>query len=164
MFSRQYEENDFFGVPGRPGGRPAGAFRGGFLGTIKCSGNKCEAQCTQMLKDNTCTASGGSQQTLKDKLFGKCEAYVMEVKKELNEFWSENVLKTAVKWKEYSEDAKAKLNTLKCRYTCRVEHYQKQLNKLFNEYISLVATNYTLRTKLLNANICAVLQASLEEK
>ncbi|KAK3747982.1 hypothetical protein QZH41_019785, partial [Actinostola sp. cb2023] len=105
-YIRQYEENDFFGVRGRAGGRPAGAFRGGFLGTRKCSGGKCTMQCTQMYKDNTCTGSGGDASRA---VFKACENYIGSTKKQLMAFWQENVLKIVATWEKYKVDAKAKL-------------------------------------------------------
>lgn len=113
-YIRQYEENDFFGVPGRAGGRSSRAFRGGYLGTAKCSGNKCEVQCTQMFKDNTCTATGGDTFKLKDELSKKCEKFVAEVKKQVNEFWNSNILNAAKEWDKYAKDAQEKLKAAKC--------------------------------------------------
>ena len=108
FFCRQYEENDYFGVSGRAGGRPAGAFRGGFLGTRKCSGSSCTIQCTQFFSDNTCKGTGS------DAVFKKCEVYVAAVKNQLNAFWNNNVLNIAKTWKKYSDDAKARLKNVKC--------------------------------------------------
>ncbi|KXJ19599.1 uncharacterized protein LOC110254369 [Exaiptasia diaphana] len=113
-YIRQYEENDFYGIKERPSGRADSAFRGGYLGTIKCSGGKCEAECTQMINDNKCTATGGEYDA-RNKLEEKCKVYINEVKRQLMEFWDEHVLTTADEWKNYREDAKAKMSANTCR-------------------------------------------------
>ncbi|KAK3742029.1 hypothetical protein QZH41_006966 [Actinostola sp. cb2023] len=65
IYIRQYEENMYFGVPGRQGG-PSSANRGGFIGTIVCpSSAKCTVQCSQMVADNICTLQGVHKATLR---------------------------------------------------------------------------------------------------
>ncbi|KXJ19581.1 hypothetical protein AC249_AIPGENE11305 [Exaiptasia diaphana] len=116
-YIRQYEENEYYGIPARSTGRTIkkDSDFGGFMGTRKCSGNKCEMQCTQTIKDNTCTATGAGIETLKEQIKNKCQGYINDVKRQLMDFWTENILKTSEMWKKYGEDAKAKLKGAKCQ-------------------------------------------------
>jgi len=108
-YIRQYEENDFFGVSGRAGGRPS-AWRsefGGIVATRNCSSvSKCTIECTQMFSDNTCSVYGGDAM---GRAIDKCEEYLKQVKTQLNQFWDNNVLNVVNTWQKYADDAKAKL-------------------------------------------------------
>lgn len=109
-YIRQYEENDYLGVAGRPNPR-ATAFRGGFLGTRKCSGGECSMECTQMIADKKCTVTGGNAE---DAVFKACETYNQETKKQLKAFWENNIMGVVTVWEKYRDDAAAKLSKVTC--------------------------------------------------
>jgi len=95
-------------------GRPDSAFRGGYLGTKECSGNKCTIQCSQMFTEKTCTATGAESWKLGEELAKKCGGYVQQVKEQLNAFWEQRVLNSAKIWKKYSEEAEKALDATRC--------------------------------------------------
>ena len=103
----------YFGIPGRAGARAAGAHRGGFLSTKKCSGRTCTVECTQIVKDNVCTfnnGSSGQEVTI-------CETYLAQVKKQLTTFWQDQLLDVVKIWEKYGQQAQDKLDSATCEYT-----------------------------------------------
>lgn len=114
IYIRQYEENMYFGIPGRAGGGPASQARGGFLSTKECSGRTCTVECSQMMKDNICTFNNGSPKFVDQERKNICETYLAEVKKQLSDFWKDQILDVAKIWEKYGQQANDKLASIKC--------------------------------------------------
>lgn len=114
IYIRQFEENMYFGVPGRVGG-PATAKRGGYLGTRVCRSSQCSMQCSQMIRDSLCTVKNSrKRETLSARVSHLCESYMLDTKRALTEYWKNNLLNVATRWEKYRDEAKKILSKLKC--------------------------------------------------